>query len=69
MQEWARAENEYADRHGPQEELLTTEDLAGLNQQEQDTDPTAPASSAAGLPQVGWQAVHVVLRQVCGTAM
>ena len=27
MQEWARQENEYADMHGPQEELLTTEDL------------------------------------------
>ena len=27
VQEWARQENEYADMHGPQEELLTTEDL------------------------------------------
>lgn len=27
VQEWARQENAYADIHGPQEELLTTEDL------------------------------------------
>ena len=44
VQEWARAENDYADRHGPQEELLTTEDLAGLNQL--DTEPSRLSTSS-----------------------
>ena len=55
MQEWARAENAYADRHGPQEELLTTEDLAGLNQLEDDNPTKQDLSrlsteSITGLP-------------------
>ena len=53
-QEWAQAENAYADRHGPQEELLTTEDLAGLNQMDSATLEGAASrlstSSIDGLP-------------------
>lgn len=54
-QEWARAENAYADRHGPQEELLTTEDLAGLNQLDDDNPSKKNLSrlsteSITGLP-------------------